>query len=261
MAVCFAPSTELGRNDLSIFLVDEYGVRCNAAEITYAIYFVDQSQGPPGVEILIGPAERIPVNPSVGEYYAALLIPPGAAAGDYRIRWTFKKSLMDEPQEVVQEFGVSNPAVCNDGQQIYTTCEAGLIDKLRVLLRDNSPDRNYHFRPPEQEGVIKRYNRVFGYIWEDYELLCYLEMALDWFNSFPPETESISSLNALCSKKPVWRTYILWGAAVHALFALSVNWVADEFSVAGETQVRVYLPDGSCCDLSMNDLYEICEGE
>ena len=97
------------------------------------------------------------------------------------------------------------------------------------MLRDNNPDRNYHFRPPEQEGVVKKYNRVFGYIWEDHELLCYLEMALDWFNSFPPETEGIRTLNNLCQIKPAWRTFILWGAAVHALFALSINWVADEF--------------------------------
>jgi hypothetical protein len=229
MAVCFSVGTELGRNDLSIFLVDELGVPVNAAEIYYSIYFVDESVGPPGIEVLIGPEQRIPVNPSVGEYYAALLVPPGASAGDYRIRWTFRRTLMDEYQEVVQEFGVSNPASCTDGQPLMSNCEAGLVDKLRVMIRDNNPDRNYHFRPPEQEGVVGKYNRVFGYIWEDHELLCYLQMSLDWFNSFPPATPGISSLNALCTQMPQWRTFILWGAAVHALFALSINWVADEF--------------------------------
>lgn len=229
MPVCFNVGEELGRNDLKIFLVDELGVPCDAAEMSYALFYVDQSMGPPGVEILIGPAERIPVNPSIGEYYAAVMVPPGASAGDYRIRWTFKKTLADEDQEVVQEFGVTDPGSCEDGQRIFSTCEKDLIDKLRVMLRDNNPDRNYHFRPPEQEGVIKKYNRVFGYVWEDYELLCYLQMALDWFNAMPPETEAIFNLNILCSRKPVWRTFILWGAAVHALFALSINWVHDEF--------------------------------
>lgn len=228
MPVCFNVGTELGRNDLSIFLVDELGVPCNAATISYAIYFVDVSMGEPGIEVLIGPAERTPVNPSIGEYYAALLVPPGASAGDYRIRWTFTKTVGGEEQVVVQEFGVTNPESQVMGQPILSTCEAGLVDKLRVMLRDNNPDRNYHFRPPEQEGEIKKFNRVFGYLWEDYELLCYLQMSLDWFNSLPPAT-GISTLNMLCQQKPEWRTFILWGAAVHALFALSVNWVADEF--------------------------------
>jgi hypothetical protein len=226
--VCFNVGTELGRNDLSIFLVDDLGVPCNAAEISYAIYFVDMSGGPPGVEVLIGAQERTPVNPSIGEYYAALLVPPGASPGDYRIRWTFRKALMDEEQVVVQEFGVNNPDSQTDGQPLLSTCEAGLVDKLRIMLRDNNPDRNYHFRPPEQEGTVKKYNRVFGYIWEDHELLCYLQMSLDWFNSQPPLT-GLRTLNQLCQQRPEWRTFILWGAAVHALFALSINWVADEF--------------------------------
>lgn len=229
MPVCFNTGEELGRNDLQIFLVDELGVPCNAAEISYAIYFVDMSPGPPGVEVLIGPPARTPVNPSVGEYYAALLVPPGAGAGDYRIRWSIVKNVGDEAQEVVQEFGVVNPTTgVSDGTPILSSCESDLVDKLRVMLRDNNPDRNYHFRPPEQEGTIKKYNRVFGYIWEDHELLCYLQMSLDWWNSFPPQTQ-IRTLNQLCQQQPIWRTFILWGAAVFATFALSANWVADEF--------------------------------
>jgi hypothetical protein len=137
MAVCFPVGTELGRNDLKIFLVDELGVPLNAAEIYYTIFFVDQSMGPPGVEVQIGPTDRIPVNPSVGEYYASLLVPPGASPGQYRIRWRFRRTLADEFQEVVQEFGVDDPGSCVDGQPLMSTCEAGLVDKLRVLLRDN----------------------------------------------------------------------------------------------------------------------------
>jgi len=229
VAVCFTVGQELGRNDLKIFLVDELGVPCDAAEISFALYYVDQSMGPPGMEVLVGPAARAPQNPAVGEYYAAIMVPPGASPGDYRIRWSFRKSLMDDVQEVVQEFGVMDPATNTLGQRLLSTCEKDLVEKFRIMLRDNNPDRNYHFRPPTQEGVIKKYNLVFGYVWEDHELLCYLEMSLDWFNAMPPETEGIRTLNDLCARKPVWRTFILWGAAVHALFALSINWVHDEF--------------------------------
>ena len=229
MPVCFTTGQELGRNDLSIFLVDDLGVPTNAAEITFAIYLVDVSVGPPGIEVLVGPGERTPVNPAVGEYYAALLVPPGASPGSYRIRWTFKKTLADEDQEVVQEFGVSDPQACTDGQRLFSTCEAGLIDKFRIAVRDANPDRNYHFRPPEQEGVVGKYNRVFGYIFEDHEVLVFLEMSLDWFNSLPPSTAGIRTLNQLCQIKPEWRTFIIWGAIVQAMFALAANWVADEF--------------------------------
>jgi len=425
MPVAFNTGQELGRNDLHLFLVNEYGVPINAAKVTYAIYYVDKSMGEPGVEVLIGAAERTPVNPSVGEYYAALLVPPGAAAGTYRIRWKIQKLVNSEFQEVVQEFAVVAQAAQYQGLKLYSPCEAGMIDKLRIFLRDNcvggeemvevdangvlvrigmedlhgvlssqnghlfehrglvhnafhdgklltrsvsmegvvewkrvirthraevgpetiwrlttqqgssivtgghrvyltsttavdaetlrvgdlvlclvggkaeqqpllgvqqeptrevmfdlcvegnhnlflansticahnSPDRNYHFRPPEQEGVIKRYNRVFGYIWEDHELYAYLEMSLNWWNSMPPETEGMSSLNLLCQQKPGWSTFILWGAAVHALFALALNWAADEFSISSREMVKVYLPDGRALDVSMGDLWEIIHSE
>lgn len=258
MSVSFNVGQELGRNDLSIFLVDEFGVPVNAAEISFAIYFVDKSSGPPGVEVLIPPLERTPVNPAVGEYYAAVLVPPGASPGDYRIRWSFRRTLADEIQEVVQEFGVSDPSACTDGQPLFSACVASLVDKFRYAVRDANPDRNYHFRPPEQEGVVKKYNRVFGYIWEDHEIVVFLEMSLDWFNSLPPETAEISTLDMLCARKPNWRTFIIWGAIVHAMFALAANWVADEFSVDGETLVRVHLPEGGTCELPISELYEIC---
>jgi hypothetical protein len=98
------------------------------------------------------------------------------------------------------------------------------------LVVSNSPDRNYHFRPPEFEADIGRFNRVFGQIWQDDELLEYCERALDWYNQFPPFTgNSITSLDLLVSQMPTWRTAILWGAIAHACFAVALNWVADEF--------------------------------
>lgn len=123
-----------------------------------------------------------------------------------------------------------------------------------LVLVENSPDRNYHFRPPEQEGEIHQYNRVFGYIWTDYELSRYLQFSLDWFMSLPPSTMNLSSLDQLCAQMPAWKTFILWGAAVHALFALSINWIHDEFSVSGRTIVRLHLNQGFV-DVSLEDLY------
>jgi hypothetical protein len=59
--------------------------------------------------------------------------------------------------------------------------------------------------------------------------VCYLEVALDAWNSFPPETEQLCTLDHICRDKPAWKTFILWGAMAQALAALSINLIADEF--------------------------------
>lgn len=228
MAVAFTPGQEIGRGDLDIFLMNSQGNPSNAADIYYALYVVDDS-GPVEVEVLIGAAQRIPVNPAVGEYYAALIVPSDAGAGNYRIRWTFKELSSAPFQQVVQEFAVVASGGGIVPVPIYTIAQMDMINKLRLLLRDQNPDKFYHFRPPEFEGSIGQYNRVFGQIWEDAELLEYLERSLDWFNMFPPLSQGISSIDLLTNSMPAWRTAILWGAITHACFAVSLNWVADEF--------------------------------
>lgn len=124
------------------------------------------------------------------------------------------------------------------------------------VVISNSPDKHYHFRPPEHEGVIGKYNRVFGQVWEDSELLEYLERALDWWNMFPPST-NLCNLDRLLTQYPAWGTAILWGAIVHAAMALSFNWIQEEFSVAGDTSVRVFLPDDSPVDIQIAKLYAL----
>lgn len=225
MGVAFAPGALLGRGDLDIFLTNSAGNVANAAEITYAIYWVDP--GPPEVEVLIGSAVRVPVNPAVGEYYASLQIPASANLGDYRIRWTFRELAASPQQQVVQEFAVVSATVAVS--TTYSSGETAMIASLRLLLRDQNPDKFYHFRPPEHEGDIGTFNRVFGQIWEDAELYEYLLRSLDWWNMFPPFTGGTDSIDKLISDKPAWRTAILWNAITHATFAVSLNWVADEF--------------------------------
>lgn len=102
-----------------------------------------------------------------------------------------------------------------------------VLFRSRVVV-SNSPDKFYHFRPPEHEGAIGAYNRVFGQVWEDAELYEYLQWALSWWNMFPPAT-NVCSLDELYYKYGSWTTAIRWAAVVHACFALAINWVADEF--------------------------------
>lgn len=225
MAVLFKRNQILGRGDLDIFLTNSSGNVSNASEITYALYFVDP--GPPEADVLIGDPARIPENPSIGEYYASVRIPPTASHGTYRIRWSLKELVNSPVQTVVQEF-----QIVSDGMNLgfsMNASEKQMVDKLRLLLRDQNPDKYYHFRPPEHEANIGAYNRVFGQVWEDVELLEYLERALDWWNMQPPETEDLRDMHTLVNRKSAWRTPILQGAIQFAAMALQANWIVDEF--------------------------------
>jgi hypothetical protein len=244
MSVVFVPGQVLARGDLDIFLTNSQGHVTNASEISFALYWVDP--GPPEAEVLIGSAARTPVNPAVGEYYASLMIPAGATTGDKRIRWTLRELVNSPQQQIVQEFGVvaAGGAVVTPA---YSDQATAMIGSLRMLLRDQAPDRNYHFRPPEHESSVGQYNQVFGQIWEDNELYEYINRALDWFNMFPPSTAEMSTIEMMFVQKPQWRTAILWDAITHACFALAANWVSDEFS---------YSIGGISLDIERSSKYE-----
>jgi hypothetical protein len=128
----FVTGQTLGRGDIDIFLTNGSGEATNAYSITYALYWLDALHG--NVEVLVGNITRIPVNPSVGEYYIAILIPASANLGTYRVRWTFQQLANSPEQQVVQEFSIAAPATV--GPSIYTPAERDMIDTLRLLLRD-----------------------------------------------------------------------------------------------------------------------------
>jgi hypothetical protein len=108
MSVAFKQGDTIGRGDLDIFLSNSNGNVANAYEIFFGLYYVDPITS---AEVLIGGDRRQPMNPSVGEYYAALAIPMGSTVGDYRIRWTFKEFASSPYQQVVQEFNVVGESV------------------------------------------------------------------------------------------------------------------------------------------------------
>lgn len=122
----------------------------------------------------------------------------------------------------------------------------------------NSPDRNYHFMPPQHEGRIGKFDRVFGQIWEDYELLLYLNRGLDDWHLHPPATDFVRTIDEVWSFYPGWRSGVTWAAITHAMYALMCNWIADEFSVSADTPVKVVLPSGKEIDIPMAELYSVC---
>lgn len=137
MSVAFKQGDTIGRGDLDIFLSNANGNVANAYEIYFALYYVDPVSS---AEVLIGGDRRQPMNPSVGEYYAALAIPMSSTVGDYRIRWTFKEFASTPYQQVVQEFNVVGESVITSVDNRFTQCEKDMIHKLRILLRDQCFD-------------------------------------------------------------------------------------------------------------------------
>ena len=224
MSVVFKRRQELTRvNGLNIFLKKKDGTPKNAAEIFYNLYDFTT-----GVEVLLPPADRNPQNPAVGEYFASFKIPPDANIGNYRIRWKFREYLNSKQAEVLQEF-----AIVGDSNQVVTVpgvtpAELDLIRGLRIMLRDNNPDRNYHFVPPAGEESVNQFTRVFGYLWLDDELKEFLKVALDSINMYAPQT-FYDTLDQLMSQHRNWRTLLFTGAMVHSINALALNWVVDEF--------------------------------
>lgn len=132
MGVVFRQGETLSRGSLDLFLSNASGNATNAYSISFAIYYVDPATS---AEVLIGPSDRTPVNPAVGEYYASLMIPASAVPGDYRVRWTFQETSISSQQQVVQEFGVVSDST--ETSVTLSNCESDLIRKLRIMLRDN----------------------------------------------------------------------------------------------------------------------------
>lgn len=136
---------------------------------------------------------------------------------------------------------------------------ANLVLTNSKITVHNCPDRNYRFRPPTHEGTINQFTRVFGYIWEDYEMVEYLERGVDYVNLVPPLT-GFNTLDAMVRARPPWREMIIYAAMSHALMALSINWVAEEFSIHGSEKITVTTPEGDV-SLTLEELYEALNEE
>ncbi len=220
MGVAFFKGKQLGPDDLNVCLENQAGTPTNAAEIHYALLDFTTGQ-----EVLLGVPRRIPANPEMGKYYASIIIPLDANIGLYRIRWTFRETVGGPIVQALQEFEVIDKAIMSPDM---SDCQADMVRRLRIMLRDNNPDRNYHFRPPAHEATINQFNQVFGFIWEDSDLSEFIERALDMIIAAPPRTP-FRDCDDLVRCKPEWRTLLLTGAANWALLSLMINWISDEF--------------------------------
>ena len=224
MAVTFRRGQELGRaNGLNIFIKSKDKSTVNAAEITFNLYDFTT-----GVEVILPPSGRHPENPGVGEYFARFIVPLDANIGNYRIRWFFRQFVNSPQAQVVQDFSLVDNATQIITLPGITPIEYDLIRGMRLMLRDANPARNYHFSPPAGQDSVNEFTRVFGYLWEDIELLEFLRVSNDSINMYAPQT-FYATLDQLISEHRDWRTLLFTGAMVHALNAVAANWILDEF--------------------------------
>jgi len=215
--VVYYPGQTLTEKDLYIIVRNHLGNQADPLAISYEVY-----QRIQGMNILISPQNQNPLRLGVGHYYANYIIPSDSLAGDYYIKWTFVESTDSEESYATQEFAVVDGGVIIESP--FNETEKGLIRKLRFILRDNNPDRNYHFMPPAQEEVIQGFTQKFGYVWEDEELFEYVDFAISDLNNRPPrENWEISSL-----PHRLW-SIVLSQAAATALRALAINWAHEEW--------------------------------
>jgi hypothetical protein len=249
MSVALKPGQTLGPDDLKIAIRNTSNVLVDPFYIRYSLF--DYTTG---MEVLIGVPDRVPATSGTGQYYVNATLPLDSNLGDWVVRWNFKESSSAPMVQVAQEFAVVKADVIVSFTG--STKQDAMLRRLRILLRDNSPDRNYRFRPPNTEKFLQSQAQVFGYIWTDEELYEYLLMAVDDFNSAPPATGI--TLDTMTDN---WRTLIAIRAASFACMALALNWIADEFSVRGDECVDVKDSEGLFYRLTVKELFEIIYGD
>lgn len=222
-SIVYSPGQILTDKDLFINVKNRQGHLIDPAEISYAIY--DKSSG---LEILQSGAKMNPMRSSAGSYYANFQVPLDAQTGDWVVRWSIRENSECAESFACQPFAVVCPGT-NVGS-LYSDDEKDMIKRLRYILRDNNPDRNYRFAPPNPEESIQNYTQVFGYVWQDEELLFYISDAIDWINGQPP-FEDYTTATLPNFLRPVMLTW----AAYRALMALSINAAHEifDYSIAG----------------------------
>ena len=188
----------------------------------------------------IGDADRIPSTTGVGQYYVSATLPLDSNIGDWIVRWNFRELVSSPIIQVIQDFNIVGDAIITE--VTTSTPFNAMIHRLRILLRDNNPDRNYRFRPPATEKFLQSQAQVFGYIWEEEELYEYILMAIDDFNSAPPATGITPG-----TIPDRWRTLLTIRAASYACMALALNWISDEFN---------YSISGVSLDIEKSSKYE-----
>lgn len=242
MSLTFSRNEQLGPQSLFITVVVPTGLsdRPDAAAISQVTYTLYSGAAPQLVTYSDFNLVAIAVPDRPGTYYAPYTVPFDAPFGAYTLTWKIAlvngdvhfvdQLLYIEDIKAFESEGASAIVVL-DGIKV-TQRVMKLIKSLRVSLRDNQPDRNYHALPPRSSREVQSYSNRVGFIWTDEELLTYLLLALQDLNSNNPKT---SRTFQLIDFPDYWLGVLVDIACVRAIQALAINWVQDEFgySISG----------------------------
>jgi len=272
----------LNAGNLAILVRDSQGNLLDPQNITYSIFQISQSipvkptqayeydlhqpqnmQGGPPLPTegltLVGMPNCLPKRASQGAYFVSITIPT-TWKGVFRLTWYLQQyptSPVDQVYEdfVVQSIDPADPAFEAPSMIIGNTLSiasaqnnpliyAKAIKTVRILLRDDNPDRNYHFRPPTPGRVVAGYTTRVGYIWMDQDILINLQISISKLNVWNPMNLTSWTLDTI----PVdWGNCAAIGAAALCLLGESARWTADEFQ---------YSLNGVSLDINKSSMYQ-----
>jgi hypothetical protein len=136
MSVAFKPGQTLTQDDLKITVRSNLGVPVDPAYIRYSLF--DDTTG---LEVLIGAPDRIPATSGTGQFYVGATMPLDSNIGDWLVRWNIRETSTAPMVQVVQAFNIVKESVTTSVTGNVLT--DALVRRLRIILRDNNPDRNY----------------------------------------------------------------------------------------------------------------------
>ena len=253
MSLTFSRNSQMGPQSMFITVVVPNGLadRPNSAAVKSVTYTVYQGTTPNLIAFSAFNLEAMLSPDRGGTYYAPYTTPIDAPFGPYTLTWKINL-VNDETHFVDQLFYIEDvKAFQSEGASAIVVLDGvtvnarvmRLIKHLRVALRDNQPDRNYHAVPPRSSREVQAFSNRVGFIWTDEELLSYLQIALSELNSNNPKTSKTFQLTDF---PDFWLGVIIDIASVRAVMAMALNWTADGFN---------YSISGLSLDLNKGEQY------
>jgi len=206
------------KDNLNVFVYNRNGQLQDPYSITFNLY--DSTSGS---DVLIAPADRVPIKFAVGSFYAPWKVDNDENIGPHKIVWKVRETAASDEVSHTELFEIVSRLTVID--EDYPEPIKRLLHKLRIRLRDANPDRDFHFSPPSSSDTIAGFTETRGYKWPDEQLVNHLEDAANYVNLIPPATDY-----ELIDYPRPWEPLLLMEAQVYALYDLSILWAGEEFS-------------------------------